>query len=832
MKEFEMVKAAKKTNKADAQPKITAQLLKEHIEWHMKYSLSKRVCEAHKEHLFLALALAVHDLCTDTLCDTARRHQEKDHKRVYYLSLEYLLGRLLPNNLYNFEIMDLLDEIHLDNPIPLKSVLDCEYDPALGNGGLGRLAACILDSMATQGLPGYGYGINYQFGLFKQYFVNGWQKENADSWLEHSSPWQIERTDRSQLVPLGGRVVFEEKDGHREPHWVDTKQIMGVPFDMPIVGYGGKTVNYLRLYSAHSTNVLDLETFNKGGYVKAVEQNIKIETISKVLYPADDIEQGKYLRLVQQYFFVSCVIADILRRFFEDHTDFEQLPKKVAIQLNDTHPTLAIVELMRLLTDVYHLDWEKAFDITRRTMAYTNHTLLPEALEKWPVAMFERLLPRHLLIIYEINDWLMRQVMNRYPGDTGKLSRMSLIEEGAEKKVRMANLAIVGSFSVNGVAAIHTELLKHNLVPDFYEMWPEKFNNKTNGVTPRRWLLASNRGLSRFITKHIGNKWITDLSELKKLLPLAEDKAALAELDTIKFENKKTLAALIEKTTGVIVNPQAVFDCQVKRIHEYKRQLLNALHIVHQYLSIIEDGVKLATPHVYIFGGKAAPSYEIAKLIIKFINNIAEVINNDPRVGDQLKVVFIPDYKVSIAEVVFPGADVSEQISTAGFEASGTSNMKFTMNGALTLGTLDGANVEIMQEVGEENFYLFGMTAEEVHNRMANNAHKPWDYYNQNPKIKRVMDSLTSGLFTPNESKDLFVPLFQNIMFKDYYMLLADFESYVAAHERIAKDFTDRSLWAKKALINIANSGKFSIDRTVAEYAKDIWHTTSTLENK
>lgn len=813
-------------------PKITAKQLQERIEFHVKYSLSKRVCEAHKEHLFLALAMAIRDLCIDNMFETAKRHQSKDPKRVYYLSLEYLLGRLLPNNLYNFEIMDLLDQVKLDNPIPLKSVLDCEYDPALGNGGLGRLAACILDSMATEGLPGYGYGINYQFGLFKQYFENGWQKERADSWLDKTSPWQIERADRSYLVQIGGRVVFEEKDGHREPHWIDTKQILGIPFDMPIVGYSGKTVNYLRLFSAHSTNTLDLETFNKGGYVKAVEQNIQIETISKVLYPSDDIESGKYLRLMQQYFFVSCVISDILRRFFEEQMDFEKLPEKVVIQLNDTHPTLAIVELMRMLTDVYRLDWDKAWAITQKTMAYTNHTLLPEALEKWPVSMFEKLLPRHLLIIYEINDWLMRQVMDRFPGDTAKLTRMSLIEEGPEKKIRMANLAIVGSFSINGVAEIHSELVKHNLVPDFYEMWPERFNNKTNGVTPRRWLLAANRGLSDFITKHIGDKWITDLAELKKLAPLAKDKKALAELDKIKLTNKKALADLIERTTGVVVNPNAIFDCQVKRIHEYKRQLLNALHIIHLYLSIVEDGVRLTAPRVFIFGGKAAPSYDIAKLIIKLINNIAKVVNNDPRVGNQLKVVFIPDYKVSSAEVVFPGADVSEQISTAGFEASGTSNMKFAMNGALTLGTLDGANVEILQKVGEDNFYLFGLTAEEVHDRHLNGTHRPWDYYNQNPKIKRVMDSLTSGRFTINENKDLFVPLFQSIMFKDYYMLLADFESYVATQEQLAKDYLDRPLWTKKALLNIANSGKFSIDRTVREYAKDIWNVKSTLGKK
>lgn len=812
--------------------KPTAKDLQHLIEWHLKYSLCKRVCEAHKEHLFTALALSVRDLCVDSMFKTAARHSENDPKRVYYLSLEYLLGRLLPNNLNNFQIMDLIDDVQLDNPIPLRDVLDCEYDPALGNGGLGRLAACILDSVATEGLPGYGYGINYQFGLFKQFFEHGFQKERADSWLDRNSPWQIERADRAHLIQLGGQIIYEERGGIREPRWVNTGQIIGVPFDMPIVGYGGETVNYLRLFSAQSVNTLDIETFNKGGYVEAVEKNIQIETISKVLYPSDAVEQGRYLRLIQQYFFSSCVINDILRRFTETNLDFKELPNKAVIQLNDTHPTLAIVELMRVLLDVYHLDWEEAFEITRKTMAYTNHTLLPEALEKWPVSMFEKFLPRHLIIIYEINEWLMREIRTRFPGDTNKQYHMSIIEEGAEKKIRMAHLAIVGSFSVNGVAEIHTKLLEHNLVPDFYEMWPEKFNNKTNGVTPRRWLLTANEGLSDLITKHIGDKWITDLSELRRLEPLTSDKTVLKQLMKIKLDNKRRLARLIDDTTGIIVNPESIFDCQVKRIHEYKRQLLNAFHIIHQYLSIVEDGKTLTVPKTYIFGGKAAPSYDIAKLIIKFINNVAEVVNNDPRVGGQLKVAFIPDYKVSSAEIIFPGSDVSEQISTAGFEASGTSNMKFQMNGALTVGTLDGANVEIMEEVGDENFYLFGLTAQQVNERHMQGTHRPWDYYNNNPHIKRVMDSLTSGLFTPNEDKELFAPLAQNIMFKDFYMILADFESYVETQERLSTDYLDQTRWAKKALLNIARSGKFSIDRTVTQYAKDIWHIQSTLDKK
>ncbi|MBQ9738176.1 MAG: glycogen/starch/alpha-glucan phosphorylase [Alphaproteobacteria bacterium] len=808
--------------------KPTAKDLQHLIEWHLKYSLCKRVCEAHKEHLFTALALAVRDLCVDGMFKTAARHSSKNPKRIYYLSLEYLLGRLLPNNMYNFEIMDLLDGVKLDNPIPLKDVIDCEYDPALGNGGLGRLAACILDSIATQGLPGYGYGINYQFGLFKQYFENGWQKERADAWLDRSSPWQIERADRAHLMQLGGRIEYVEKDGMREPRWVDTKQLIGIPFDMPIVGYGGKTVNYLRLFSARAVNTLDIEVFNKGGYVEAVEKNITAETISKVLYPSDDVESGRYLRLIQQYFFCSCVINDIVRRFMETHLDMKQLPEKVAIQLNDTHPTLAIVELMRVLLDVYHLDWQDAFDTVRKTMAYTNHTLLPEALEKWPVRMFEQFLPRHLLIIYEINEWLMKQVRDKYPGDTNKLYHMSIIEEGHEKKIRMAHLAIVGSFSVNGVAELHSELVKHNLMPDFYDLWPEKFNNKTNGVTPRRWLLEANQGLAQLISSQIGDGWITDLAELSRLEPLVSDKKFLKKLDAIKHENKKRLAKLIDETTGVQVDTNSIFDCQVKRIHEYKRQFLNILHVVHQYLDIVENGKQMIHPKTYIFGGKAAPSYETAKLIIKFINNVANVVNNDPRVNGQLKVVFIPDYKVSSAEIIIPASDISEQISTAGFEASGTGNMKFTMNGALTVGTLDGANIEIREEVGAENFYLFGLTAEEVEERHMRSSHQPWDYYNSDPRIKRVIDSLTDGTFTPNEDKNLFASLGQNIMFKDYYMLLADFDSYTAVQDKISTDYLNREEWCKKALLNIARSGKFSIDRTVAEYAKDIWNVESS----
>lgn len=808
--------------------KITPEEFAKRIEWHLNYSLCKQVSEAHKEHLFNAVALAVRDLCVDGMFQTAKRHTEKQEKRVYYLSLEYLLGRLLPNNMYNLEIMDLIDKVKLDNPIPLKEVFDCEYDPALGNGGLGRLAACILDAIATLGYAGYGYGINYQFGLFKQYFDRGWQQERADSWLDKSSPWQIERADRACIVQIGGRISYESDDPTQTPHWVDTGQIIGVPFDMPIVGYQGKTVNYLRLFGAKSTNTLDIEAFNKGGYVQAVQKNIEVETISKVLYPSDDIESGKHLRLIQQYFFVVCVINDIVRRFLEQNKDFEELPNCAVIQLNDTHPTLAIVELMRVLMDVFKVPFEKAFSIVQRTMAYTNHTLLPEALEKWPLPMFEKYLPRHLLIIYQINEYLIKQISHKFPNDIEKIRRMSIIEEGNIKQIRMANIAMACSMSVNGVAEIHSNLLVKNIASDFYDMWPERFNNKTNGVTPRRWMLVSNPLLSNFISDRIGKGWITNLSELKKLEAFMSESECIEELQKIKLKNKERLASLIDQTTGVLVDPKSIFDCQVKRIHEYKRQSLNIFHIIHQYFSIIEDGKDLIAPKTYIFGGKAAPSYHMAKLIIKLINSVASVVNNDPRVKDQLKIAFIPDYKVSVAEVVFPGSDISEQISTAGFEASGTGNMKFTMNGALTIGTRDGANIEIMREVGEENFYPFGLTSDEVARLQMEGSYRPWDYYNQDLRIKRVLDSLQSELFTSGEPRDLYAPLFQAMMSRDYFMNLADFGMYVDIQEKVSKDYLEPKVWGTKALLNIARSGMFSIDRTVKEYAQDIWHVNST----
>lgn len=814
---------ARKKDVTKEERKLKAQHLGMIVEHYLKYYLAKQVNEATKDDLFTALALAVREIAADGMFNTAARYEKNDPKRVFYLSVEYLIGRSLENNLHNLGLYELLDDIDLDTQIPLREVLDAEYDPALGNGGLGRLAACFLDSMATLGVPGYGYGINYQFGLFKQYFENGYQKEKADSWFTSSSPWQIERADRACVVPIYGRIENRIENGKQVSYWVDMETLVGVPYDMPIVGYGGKTVNYLRLFSARSSDQLDIATFNEGGYIKAVEKKIRRETVSKVLYPSDASEAGKELRLVQQYFFVSCAISDIIRRFMEKHIDFNLLPEKIAIQLNDTHPALAVAELMRVLLDIHGLPWDKAWDITTRTLAYTNHTLLPEALEKWPVSLFEKVIPRHLQIIYLINMNLMNDVAKLYPGNMDKMASMSIIEEGPVKKVRMANLAIVGSHSVNGVAALHSELIKTNLVPDFYQMWPKKFNNKTNGITPRRWLLSANPALADLISSKIGQGWITKLDELRKLEPLVNDKSFRREFWEVKAYNRERLAKLIKERTNVSVDVNSLFDVQAKRIHEYKRQLLNALNIIHQYFSIVQDKKIPACPRTYILAGKAAPAYYTAKLIIKLFNNVADIINTDKVASKYMKVVFIPDYKVSVAEKIFPAADLSEQISTAGFEASGTGNMKFALNGALTIGTLDGANIEIREEVGPENFYLFGLTTQEVQKLKASGKYNPWDYYNNDPRIKRVLDALNSDFFCPEE-QGIFKPLFQNLMYSDYYMLLADMGAYIDTQDKISADFTNKDEWIKKAILNVARVGKFSSDRTIAEYAKDIWN--------
>jgi glycogen phosphorylase len=796
---------------------------------HVKYSLGKECHNLSGHDLFLAMALAVRDRLVDRMLETEERYQKADVKRLYYLSMEFLMGRSLGNNLSNLGILDRCQEALCKIEVELEEAEESEGDAALGNGGLGRLAACFLDSLATLGMPGYGYGINYEYGVFKQEIDDGYQKEKPDNWLAHGTPWEIARPDEACLVPVYGRIEHAlDRSGQYNPMWMDWKVLIGVPHDMPIVGYGGRTVNFLRLYSAKSSHEFDMQIFNEGDYLRAVEQKIASETISKVLYPSDSMEAGQELRLVQEYFLVACAIRDIVSRYLKSHDTFDKFPSKVAIQLNDTHPALAVAELMRMLIDENNLPWDTAWEITQATLAYTNHTLLPEALEKWTVSLFEYVLPRHLQIIYEINSRFLAHVASVWPGDNERLRRMSIIEEGEQKQVRIAHLAIVGSHSVNGVAALHSELVKTKLVPDFHQLWPDKFNNKTNGVTQRRWLLKANPLLAHFINKTIGDGWITDLDKLRALQSYAEDDRFQQEFRNIKRFNKEKLAGLIKETTRVVVDPDSLFDIQVKRLHEYKRQLLNVMHIIHEYLCLIEDNHEPTVPRTYIFAGKAAPGYWAAKQIIKLINSVARIVNNDPGVKGQIRVVFIPDYRVSLAEKIIPAADLSEQISTAGKEASGTGNMKFAMNGALTIGTLDGANIEIMEEVGKENIFIFGLKAEEIqamHNR--GSYYNPWDYYHRNPSVRRLMDSFNSNLFCPQEP-GLFSWIYQAILdHGDEYFHLADLPSYIEAQEKAGAEFKNPAVWARKAILNVARIGKFSSDRTIREYAREIWNIES-----
>jgi starch phosphorylase len=797
--------------------------LQESICRHAKYSLGKAWRDLSPHDLFTAVALTVRDRMVDRLLETEGRYQKRDPKRLYYLSIEYLIGQSLRSNLYNLRLRDLCREALKNLGADLEVVEESEADPALGNGGLGRLAACFLDSLASLGMPGYGYGIRYEYGLFKQEIENGYQREKPDNWLAQGTPWEIARPDEACLVPVYGRIEDAvDREGAYNPMWMDWKILIGVPYDMLIPGYGGQTVNFLRLYTARASHDFDMQIFNDGDYFKAVEQKIASETISKVLYPSDAIFSGQELRLVQEYFLVACAVRDIVRRFEQNHASFEEFPTKVAIQLNDTHPALTVAELMRLLVDEKNIPWEKSWEITRATLGFTNHTLAPEALEKWPIRLFEFVLPRHLQIIYEINRRFLEQITAAYPGDTERLRRMSVIEESAPKQVRMANLAVVGSHSVNGVSAIHTKLIKTCLVPDFYALWPARFNNKTNGITHRRWLLQANPALAELICANIGDGWITDLQQLRAFEKSSADAAVQVEFRRIKRFNKEKLAKVIRDSAQIKVNPESLFDIQVKRIHAYKRQLLNVMHIVHEYLSLIEDGQQPAAPRTYIFAGKAAPGYWMAKQIIKLIHNVGRVINNDVRAREFIKVAFIPDYRVSLAEKIIPAADLSEQISTAGMEASGTSNMKFALNGALTIGTLDGANIEILEEVGEENIFICGLKVAEV--EAMRKDYRPWVCYTDDPRVKRILDALKSNLFSPHEP-DLFAWIDQTVLDRnDAYLHLADLASYLAAQENISEAFLDHFGWTRKAIFNVARMGKFSSDRTVTEYARDIWH--------
>jgi starch phosphorylase len=769
---------------------------------------------------FEALAHSVRDVLSQRWIRTEETYNRADPKRVYYLSMEFLIGRSLANNVTNLLLDDIIKSVLKEQALDWYELLEEEPDAGLGNGGLGRLAACFLDSMATMEIPAMGYGLRYQYGMFKQTIQDGWQKEVPDNWLRRPDPWEVRRQNEAVEVPLN--CSFKLSGGSLQAVLGQSSSLIGIPFDRPVVGFGGKTINTLRLWEAAAPDYFDFQEFSSGDFVGALAETLQAESLTRVLYPDDHTAKGRGLRFVQEYFLVASSLADLIRRFRKSNKDWRTLPDKVAIQLNDTHPTMAVPELMRILLDEAHLAWDEAWDISQRTLAYTNHTLLPEALEKWPVIWFERMLPRHLEIIYEINRRLLDDVRRRFPKDEGRVQRASLVEEGAERRIRMANLAIVGSHSTNGVAAIHSQLLRTMTVKDLAELFPQRFNNKTNGVTPRRWLLMSNPALSQTITDAIGQGWVTDLSQLKKLKSLAGDPALRQAFSKAKRQAKMRFIEWLTLTTGQTADADSIFDCQIKRIHEYKRQLLNALRIVVLYDRLRKNPNSEVAPRTFFFAGKAAPAYQLAKLIIKFINNLASVIDGDPIVRGRLKVLFLPDYNVSMAERLIPAADVSNQISTAGYEASGTSNMKFMMNGALTIGTRDGATIEMAEEAGEENFFLFGLTAKQVAD--SRSWYKPQWHYENDSETREALDLIFSDYFSRNEP-NIFAPLRETLLTSgDYYMHLADLKSYLEADRKLCQLYADSGSWFGKAILNVAGSGKFSSDRTISEYAADIWN--------
>ena len=768
---------------------------------------------------FEAVAHSVRDVLSQRWIYTDKTYEHANPKRVYYLSMEFLIGRSLANNVTNLLLDPVMKQAVKQKHLDWLNVLEQEPDAGLGNGGLGRLAACFLDSMATMQLPAVGYGLRYEYGIFKQTIQDGWQHEQPDNWLRRSDPWEVCRQHECVEVKLN--CSFELHGGGLRAVQGRPSTLIGMPFDRPVAGYGGKNINTLRLWAAAAPDYFDFQEFSSGDFVAALAQTLSAESLTRVLYPDDSTTMGKALRFVQEYFLVACSLGDLLRRFRRDNSDWNSLPEKVAIQLNDTHPTLSVPELMRILLDEAQLGWDQAWDITNRTLAYTNHTLLPEALEKWPVAWFETMLPRHLEIIYEINRRLLDAVRTRFPGEESRIQHVSLIEEGPPKQVRMANLAIVGSHSTNGVAAIHSRLLRTMTVKDLAEVFPDRFSNKTNGVTPRRWLLLANPPLAQTITEAIGDGWITDLSQLSKLKPLADDKNLHAAFLKAKREAKCQFADWLKSTSGQTVDPDTILDCQVKRIHEYKRQLLNALRIVVLYNRLRKNPDLKMPPRTFLFSGKAAPAYQLAKLIIKFINNLAGTVDGDPIVRGRLKVLFVPEYNVSLAEKLIPASDVSNQISTAGYEASGTSNMKFMMNGALTIGTRDGATIEMAEEAGEENFFLFGLTAKQVEG--SSSWYNPRWHYDNEPETRAALDLIFSDYFSRNEP-GVFEPLRDTLLTHgDHYMHLADLKSYLEADQRLLELYADPDAWARKAILNVAGSGKFSSDRTISEYASEIW---------
>jgi starch phosphorylase len=795
--------------------------VKNAIKHQLRLILARDLGSATKSELWMATSLAVKEMMIDRFIETQKEHSKEDTRRVYYLSLEYLMGRLLNVNLTNLGIKGAVDEALSELGFQLDDLSEEEHDMGLGNGGLGRLAACFLDSMATMDLPAVGYGIHYQFGLFKQEFENGRQIEMPDDWLKNGNPWEIARPQYSQKIKLYGQVEHSYDDlGNYSPQWVGTKEVEGIPYDLPIVGYGAKTVNFLRLWESKASEQLDFQIFNQGGYVEAVREKAMGETISKVLYPNDETESGKELRLVQQYFFVSCSLQDIIRRFHKKERNWEDFPKKAVIQLNDTHPAVAILELMRIFLDEEHLSWDMSWLLVQQTFAYTNHTLLPEALETWSEGLFAKVLPRHLDIVREINRrFVQKELAQKWPNDHDKHHRMAIIADG---QIRMAFLSVVGSHSVNGVAALHTKLLKERLLKDFAELYPDRFNNKTNGITPRRWLLSCNQELSDLVTTVVGEEWVTNLSKLRGLEKVADDPSFQQQFLAIKKACKERLAGVIKDEIGLSINSDAIFDTQIKRLHEYKRQHLNLLHILTLYRRLLKNPDLDIPARVFIFGAKAAPGYHLAKVIIHAINLVGDRINQDSRIKDKLKVAYLPNYGVSFAEKIIPATDLSEQISTAGKEASGTGNMKFALNGAVTIGTLDGANVEIHEEVGDDNIFIFGQTVESIE-ELKQEGYNPKKYYDEDEELKAVLDWLSSDFFSPDEGcilSDLPNSLLQ---WGDPFFVLADYRAYVDAQDLAGKAYQDQKRWAAMAIRNIAGSGKFSSDRTIGEYAEEIW---------
>jgi glycogen phosphorylase len=790
----------------------------EHYGRHLVFdrAIDPKVASARER--FEAFSHSIRDILAQRWVQTKTTYEQQNAKRIYYLSLEFLIGRSLVNNISNLLLDPVARQVVQETNIDWLELLEQEPDAGLGNGGLGRLAACFLDSMATMQLPATGYGLRYEYGMFKQSIVDGWQKEAADNWLRDGDPWEIERAHEKVEVKLHSSFVM--RGGNFKVVEGQPSTMIGIPYDRPVVGYGGKTINTLRLWAAATPNYFDFQEFGTGDFVGALGQKLEVETLTRVLYPDDSTTAGQGLRFLQEYFLVACSMADIVRRFLRHNTDWSKLPEKAAMQLNDTHPSMSVAELMRILLDDAHLGWDQAWDLTKKTLGYTNHTLLPEALEKWPVAWFEVLLPRHLEIIYEINRRLLDEVRVRFPGDEGRVQRISLVEESNPRKIRMANLAIVGSHSTNGVAAIHSKLLRTTTVKDLAEMFPERFNNKTNGVTPRRWLLQANPEVASAITQTIGDRWITDLSQLKQLKAFADDAGVRARFLKSKRDAKVRFASWLKSTSGQIVDPETIFDCHIKRIHEYKRQLLNALRIVIVYNRLRQNPNLQMAPRTFFFAGKAAPAYHLAKVIIKFINNLAATIDGDPIARGRLNVVFLPEYNVTLAERLIPASDVSNQISTAGYEASGTSNMKFMMNGALTVGTRDGATIEMAEEAGEDNMFLFGLTVEQVEN--SRGSYNPQWHYEHEPETRAALDLIFSDYFSRYEP-GVFNPLRDTLLTTDHYMHLADLASYVQAQERLGALYANPGAWAHKAILNVASSGKFSSDRTISEYSSEIW---------